>query len=108
MINPAVTKISISKTSSEWEVIKNRLQEIDKKNISTYIQSEIWKMKSKLAECPNCIAPKNEGDPIVKRPYIRTEAYEDMKLIALKINIHPSIIIDHIVNNLLKEYPVKV
>lgn len=103
------TKLSISKTSGEWMVIQRRLQELNKKNLSFYIQGEIWKMKSKLTECPDCIAPSNEDvTPIVKRPYIRTSAYDDMMIIALKINVPPSVIVDHIVNGLLKEYPVRI
>lgn len=99
-------QISISKTPGEWEVIQQKVSELSKNGLASYITNEICKIKRKFDECPKCIAPAGNGKSKVKRPLISLIVYEDMKIIAHHMHVDVSTAIDELIIEplLKKEY----
>lgn len=65
-ILPKNPRISITRTVGEWERIEERLEEMQKGNVSSYINNKVNKLANQFKECPDCVTPA-EGDKIIKQ-----------------------------------------
>jgi hypothetical protein len=109
MSKKSVIPISISKTAGEWEIINQKISESGKENLSEYIRGEVRKLQIKFRECPECITPATGGTAITKRPYIPIYYYAEIKLIALRMSIPVSSVIDElIISPLLQDSTPKI
>lgn len=87
--------LSISKTEGEWEIIDQKIRLLNKSNLLSYLRSEVPKLQRKIEDCPECISNAN-GEIKERRPYIDKYQYETIKKIAVKMKVHPSVVIDRL------------
>lgn len=94
-------QISITRTKGEWLIIKKKIYPDDEKGmmkLSKHIKKEVLKVKNKLKEVPEDVICLG-GEKIEKRPYLPTHIIEDIKLIALKMQVSESTVIDRLIIN---------
>jgi hypothetical protein len=105
---PNSKQVSISRTEGEWNLILKKIcppQEDQLKAISRHIRREVLKVKTKLSEMPDSVIWMG-GPTIVKRPYIDNAIIEDIKHIALIMDVSEQTVIDRlIITPLLQPQP---
>jgi hypothetical protein len=84
--------LRLKKTKAEWEFLERN----NYKNLDRFLRSEIDKLVTKFNKCPNCIS-KAGGEPVEKRPRIHRTQYEQIEIIAKKMKISPSRVIDRLI-----------
>jgi hypothetical protein len=83
-------KVKLSRTRAEWKVIQGKMK---KKNLNSFIRSEVKKIAEKHNECPCCVTPA-EGERVEKRFDIDRETYAVFEEIAKKMHKPVASVID--------------
>lgn len=92
-----MARIFITKTKGEWEAVNIILSELRKRaRLSKYVRNESLRLVRDFKECPNCITPA-DGDKVKMQFLIPDNEYEELKLIAEKMKISVSSVIDDLV-----------
>ena len=93
-------QVSITRTTGEWEAIEKKFKGKSPFliELSKHITKESLKVKNKLNESPSEVA-FIAGKKIEKRPSIPCCIIDDIHLIALKLNVSPSTVIDRLIIN---------
>lgn len=94
--------LSITKTPEEWQSINEFILLQEKKDLESYLRSEIKRLKDQFTKCP-----KDFKTVIVvtkrKRPLIHRDQYNDLKEMGRKIKMNPSdIIVKFIIDPILE------
>jgi len=96
-------QISITRTEGEWTLIRRKLVPAqdglgqDMKCLSKHIRREVLKYKNLILDIPDNGIVKSGGEMIEKRPWIDTKCLEDIKWIATKMKVSPSVVIDRLI-----------
>lgn len=95
--------IFLIKTEGEWDAIEVSIKKMGRKNFNKFIRTEVNKLAKAYSECPDCIT-KASGEQKIKRPKIPMESYVKIEMIAKKMNVAVSTVIDIlIIHPLLQE-----
>lgn len=86
----------INKTEGEWKLIQEKILLSGKKDLSVFIRSEIRKLKNSCENFPHQITCA-DGEKKTKRPYIPIEQYNEIEIIAKKMKVDVSTVIDHLI-----------
>ena len=89
-------QLSVSKTAGEWSLIDKKVKESGKSDLNTYIRCEAIKLKNAFTKSPSCIT-NAEGERIEKRPYLPVTIYEELNVIAVRMRVPVSTVIDRLI-----------
>lgn len=89
-------QLSISKTKGEWELINKIVSDSGKKNLNDFLKCEVVKLKKQYDDCPQCITKAN-GRKVEKRPYLPISIYCHLEILALKMKIPESAVVDKLI-----------
>ena len=89
----AQKKIKLSHTRGEWSVVEDKIHQSNKTSIQSYLRAEIFKLKSKIIDCPDCVCYES-GARIEKQIFIIESEYEILKKMSLTIGKPVATIID--------------
>lgn len=92
-----MARIFITKTEGEWDAMAIILSELQKKaGLASYVRHESSRLITDYKKCPYCIT-QAEGEKVQKEFCIPDNEYEVLKLIAEKMKISVSSVIDDLV-----------
>jgi hypothetical protein len=95
--------IFLIKTEGEWDAIEDSIRNMGRRNFNNFVRTEVNKLAKAYEKCPECIT-KASGKQLIKRPKIPMESFEKIEMIARKMNVAPSTVIDIlIIHPLLQE-----
>jgi len=101
-------QIQITRTEGEWDLIIKKLcpaGEDQLKAISRHIRREVLKIKNRMNEVPESVTWMG-GKKVEKRPYIDNSIIEDIKRIAITMQVSEQTVIDRlIITPLLQPQP---
>lgn len=78
---PTYKRVTITRTPGEWEEVDRRVRELGKKDINSYLRSELHRLNRQFKECPSCITPAF-GDPQPKQHCVPDDVYEQLILLS--------------------------
>lgn len=96
MSTPTFKPIHIGRTEGEWDIILAKIEKMGGKDLSAFIRSEVQKLLNNYNDCPECIC-KATGEKRYKRPYISTDSYNKLAVIAKKMRIPVSAIVNNFI-----------
>lgn len=76
--NPTYKRVTITRTSGEWEEIEKRIKKMKRGDINVYLRGELHKLKNQFTECPGCITPAS-GKPKAKQHCVPIDVYEQLE-----------------------------
>lgn len=88
--------IFISKTQWEWDIISQKIADLGKKNLITFIRHEVRKLGNNYKN-DSCPIKEDFGKKICKRPSISTSSYEKLHDISTKMKIPVSSVVDRLI-----------
>ncbi len=89
-------RIYITKSKKEWEVIEQRLKEIGRKEISTYVSSRASLLAKEYAVCPSCVC-EGVKNKIQRSYYLLPEDYDAISEIAGIVGVSESHLIERLI-----------
>lgn len=89
-------KVFISRTQREWDAIENKLKEIGRNNLNSYIRGQISLLERQYADCPSCVCT-SVGKRIQKPFTVQPTPFKTLDKVSLKTGIPVSTIIDRLI-----------
>lgn len=74
----SLKRIFISLTEREWEVLDERIQNLKKADVGSFLRSEIPKLKQRFDECPECITYA-AGKPQERTLFITDQSFNSLQ-----------------------------
>ena len=90
-------RIKVTKTQAEWDLLNQRVKESGKRDFNTFMYVKLRELNTKFNQCPECVTVANGGVKIEKVHYISPDVYKTLTLIAFKMGVSPSTVVDKII-----------
>ncbi len=88
-------RIFLTRTQKEWELVENKLRQMNRSDINAFINSSICALEKEYSDCPEMVC--FGGNKSTKRFYVHPQTFEILSKISQVTGVHESTIVNKLI-----------